>query len=144
MKRIASTLIFIVLILGNLFSQNSSVFKNIEVYYLDSITEDKSIMRELTYIGEEPFYSKPQKLDLKIELNEVNLNGSIEVFIEEFMVPDTININRCEDCSDTPLLPYWCINRVVQTYYFNNKRKGSIEIKDVNYQTAYFLSSKLY
>jgi len=127
-------------------SNKEGVFKSLEVYYLDSITNPAlRKWRELKYIGEEPYFSKPQAFDVYIKLNDNSLDGEIEVMIEEYFVkPDTQIVAKLRDYSFNKDNKYWSLHKVIGHYSYKNKIMRKIEIGNVKYQTAYYIDSKLY
>ena len=70
-------------------TQNNNVFKSLKVFYYDSIaSKSNPVYREFKFIGEEPYLSKPQYLNVEIECYQDTLYGDIEVFIQELIEPN--------------------------------------------------------
>ncbi|MEZ4850685.1 MAG: hypothetical protein R3B93_19125 [Bacteroidia bacterium] len=111
------------------------------VYYWDSISvQGKGIYRKFTGVSEEPFFAKPQKIDVKIEFNQACPDYLVQVNIEELMIPLRGKVGEFDlgpIISDTT----WVLHKVV---YSNLIRKNEVVIKDIPYQTAYYYSSYLY
>jgi hypothetical protein len=154
MKNLIFIVFFQIIHLNCLFSQNetiednSDIFKSIKVFYTDSTTNmDEKVYREFTYVGEFPYFSKPTIIDIVVELKDTLLSGVIEVFIENYITPDTLAIINCKNCKElTVLKPYWGLEQVVIHKHLSRKgeKLDKIEIKNVNHKTAYYTDSYFY
>lgn len=140
MKKIV--LLFAVLFVNFCYSQsinNNEVLGDLNIYYTDSVTNSsENKYRELKFIGDEPYFSKPLKFDIILNLLNNYINGYIEVYIEEYFIPDTAFV------VDKKVEPYWGLNKVLYGINLTNEYKKDIQLKEINYKTVYFKSSRIY
>ncbi|MCL2131477.1 MAG: hypothetical protein FWH36_03340 [Lentimicrobiaceae bacterium] len=126
---------------------DNSIFKSIKIFYLDTLTnEGEKEYREFLKVQEEPYFCKPHIFDVYIELKDVYLRGVIEIFIENYYVPDTSNILKIRNCNEFSLRPYWGLEQVIchKHFYKEYEKCEKIELNGIVHQTAYYTDSRLY
>jgi len=132
--------VFLFVLSNNVYGQ---ILKGLEVYYHDDQSvKGKNIYREFKYVGDSPFWSKPDKLDIVLTFNNIikPVDNEIEVMIDELYEPTSLPGNSFKSISDKRWVPH----KVVYSANTNFIKYGKILIKNCDYQTAYYLDNILY
>lgn len=118
------------------------VLKGIKIYYHDNQTvKGMDVYREFKDIGESPFWSKPEKLDVVLTFNKTtSTDNDIEVIIEELFEPTPLS----NKVNKGILHKRWVPHQVVFSGNTNFIREGKITVKNIAYQTAYFTDNLLF
>ncbi|RFZ85901.1 hypothetical protein DYU05_10040 [Mucilaginibacter terrenus] len=128
-----------VLILFTCQTASAQEIKLFRIFYRDTVTQRTTVRRPFTFIGETPYWSKPENLDFEITIDKraVNTNGVLQIYVEELLQPSSTVKSATGN--------RWHFNRVL----FSTSTKlatpsGVIKCSNIPYQTAYFISSLLY
>lgn len=116
--------------------------KDITIFYHDTVSVNgKSFYRELKQIGEDPFWSKPEEIDivLTVEGKSKSAKEKIEILIEELYEPSNLN-----QLFNTIKEKTWVPHKVIYSGNTNFIKDGKIKVSNVSYKTAYFNSSLFY
>ncbi|WP_462265369.1 hypothetical protein [Mucilaginibacter sp.] len=127
---------------------SGQVIKNIKVYYHDDqTTKNKNVYRELQKIQDNPIWSQPDRLDIEVIFSSLinmkdyeNPENIIQVSLEELYQATSLGMRY----SKLNKIGNWVPNQVLFSGNNNFVKGNKLVIKDVKYQTAYFLSSLLY
>ena len=114
----------------------------IKIFYHDTFSvKGKDIYKELTQVGDALTWSKPEKIDivLNVSIKRKSASGKVEILIEDFYQPTEIN-----KFDNTIRNTTWVLHKVVYTGNTNSVKADKITVKNIPYQTAYFKSSLLY
>lgn len=117
--------------------------KDISVYYIDSITNPKSVKyRKFEGVGDNVYWSKPTVIDIELTLypKVYDQTDYFEILIEELIVPTKDSITGRKSLKQETWVP-------IKTVYASTGRSvvdNKITVKGIDYETAYFLSSIAY
>lgn len=125
--------------------KSSDIFKSIKVCYWDSVSDPKSMQyRELITVGKDNgYFSKPSKIDISVILEPIK-SGTVQIQMEELFDRNDELLIKDSYKGSISTEKKWVINKVVLSEIAEpNLRKTAVS-KDIDYKTAYFLSSRLF
>lgn len=122
----------------------TQIIKNIAVFYNDDQTvKGKTTYRELAYIGDSPFWAKPEKIDIVLNFFSDKVQypeNEIQIIIEELYQPTALANNPNWRVNDKRWVPH----TVIFSGNTNFIKSKKIIVKNCQYQTLYYANNILY
>jgi hypothetical protein len=122
------------------FAQQPGTLK---IFYHDTVTvKHRDSYRELTHIGDDSYFSKPERLDVVLTIGSkpVPTRANIQIIIEELYQPTALSNNQKNGLKTKTWVPH----EVVYSCNAGMIKNGKIIVKGIDYQTAYFFDNMLY